>query len=54
MPRRSVPFYPGYYYHFYNRGNNRQTIFFECENYLYLLQGMKQYLCEYLASLSIA
>jgi len=44
MPRRLVPFAPDVYYHFYNRGNNRQTIFFEADNYLYFLKGVKKYL----------
>lgn len=44
MPRRKAPFVPGQYYHFYNRGNNRQAIFFERENYLYFLKGIKKYL----------
>jgi REP element-mobilizing transposase RayT len=45
MPRREVPFLPNQYYHFYNRGNNRQAIFFERDNYLYFLQGLKKYIC---------
>jgi putative transposase len=44
MPRRLVPFVSEGYYHIYNRGNNRGAIFFEQENYLYFLQGMKRYL----------
>jgi len=44
MPRRATPFAPDVYYHFYNRGNNRQVIFFEPENYLYFLKGLKKYL----------
>ena len=39
-----MPFIPGQYYHFYQRGNNRQTVFFERENYLYFLRGVKKYL----------
>lgn len=45
MPRRDIPFLPDQYYHFYNRGNNRQAIFFERANYLYFLKGIKTYLC---------
>jgi putative transposase len=45
MPRRETPFLPDQYYHFYNRGNNRQAVFFERNNYLYFLKGIKQYLC---------
>lgn len=44
MPRRVVPFVPDQYYHFYNRGNNRQVVFFERDNYLYFLKGVKKYL----------
>ena len=44
MPRRNTPFVPDCYYHLYNRGNNRQTIFFEATNYLYFLRGIKKYL----------
>ncbi len=44
MPRRAVPFQPGQCYHFYNRGNNREAVFFERDNYLYFLRGIKKYL----------
>jgi putative transposase len=44
MPRRITPFLPDQYYHFYNRGNNRQAVFFEHENYLYFLKGIKKYM----------
>lgn len=44
MPRRTTPFIPDIYYHFYNRGNNRQAVFFEADNYLYFLGGVKKYL----------
>jgi REP element-mobilizing transposase RayT len=46
MPRRAVPFLPDQYFHFYNRGNNRQIVFFERDNYLYFLRGLKKYVCE--------
>jgi putative transposase len=45
MPRRETPFLPDQYYHFYNRGNNRQVVFFERDNYLYFLRGIQRYLC---------
>ncbi len=48
MPRREVPFVADQYYHFYNRGNNRQAIFFERDNYLYFLKGIKKYLIGYI------
>ena len=44
MPRRTISFVPDIYYHFYNRGNNRQAVFFEADNYLYFLSGVKKYL----------
>jgi len=39
-------------YHIYNRGNNRQQILFNAENYLYFLYKMRDYLrpnCDILA-----
>ena len=44
MPRRTTPFVSDIYYHFYNRGNNRQAVFFEPDNYLYFLSRLKKYL----------
>jgi putative transposase len=44
MPRRQTPFIQGLYYHVYNRGNNRQSVFFQPENYLYFLRNVKRYL----------
>ena len=44
MPRRTIPLQSGNFYHIYNRGNNRQTIFFERENYLYFLKLVKLHL----------
>ena len=43
MPRREIPLLPDLYYHFYNRGNNRQPIFFQPENYLFFLRRFKEY-----------
>lgn len=42
----------GHIYHVYNRGNNRQPIFFQEENYLYFLRQFRLYLlphCDVLA-----
>ena len=39
-------------YHIYNRGNNKQTIFFTEENYIYFLQKIRKYIapnCDILA-----
>lgn len=44
MPRRLIPFIPELHYHIYNRGNNRERIFFETDNYLYFLKKIKEYL----------
>ena len=44
MPRRQTPLAQSLYYHIYNRGNNRQSIFFQPENYLYFLGRMKKYI----------
>ncbi|MFQ4136887.1 REP-associated tyrosine transposase [Nodosilinea sp. PGN35] len=46
MPRRDLTFQPGHYYHLYNRGNDRQPIFFERENYLHFLRLIRRYLIE--------
>ncbi len=37
----------GYYYHVYNRGCNRERLFVNDENYLFLLKRAKSYLSEY-------
>ena len=39
--------YPGNYYHIYNRGINKQLIFFEEENYYYFLRLFKKYVSEF-------
>ena len=44
MPRRQVPLVAGNYYHVYNRGNNRQLIFFERENYLFFWRQLRHHL----------
>ena len=44
MPRRRIPFVPELHYHIYNRGNNRERIFFEPDNYLFFLKKIKEHL----------
>lgn len=44
MPRRKIEFHRGGIYHIYNRGAGRQSIFYEDENYLYLLRILKDLL----------
>ncbi len=41
MPRRKLRFAQGHYYHVYNRGAGRQSIFYEDKNYLYVLGLLK-------------
>lgn len=44
MPRRQILLRAGYAYHVFNRGHNRERIFFERENYLFFLRRMREYL----------
>jgi REP element-mobilizing transposase RayT len=44
MPRRDLELCPGEYYHLYNRGNNRNHIFYERANYLFFLRRLREYL----------
>jgi putative transposase len=46
MPRRQLTFQPDHYYHLYNRGNDRDPIFFERENYLHFLRLVRRHLIE--------
>ncbi len=46
MPRRDLTFQPEHYYHLYNRGNNRNPIFYDQENYLHFLRLIRRYLIE--------
>ncbi len=38
------PIEPGYTYHIYNRGNNKQDVFFEERNYKFFMRKMSYYL----------
>ena len=44
MPRRVVELRAGEVFHIYNRGNNRERIFFERESYLFFLRRVRKYL----------
>ena len=44
----NINFYPNTFYHILNRGNNREKIFFNDQNYLYFLKKFDYYLCDYL------
>jgi putative transposase len=45
MSIRRPDYLPGHYYHLYNRGAHRDSIFREEDNYLYLLRKVKAYCC---------
>lgn len=47
-------FYSNNYYHIYNRGNNKEQIFFSPENYNYFLKKFDFYLSNYLDVFSYA
>jgi len=40
------PLKPSSFYHFYNRGNNKERIFIEEDNYFYFLKLVKKYLIQ--------
>ena len=44
--------YPGSIFHIYNRGNNKQPIFFSRDNYMYFLNKVRQHLSDYCDFLS--
>ncbi len=44
MPRRTLEFEAEQCYHVYNRGVNRQPIFFEQENYVFFLRRLREHL----------
>ena len=48
MPTKRPEYLPGHFYHFYNRGAHRISIFREDDNYLFVLRKMKEY-CRSLA-----
>ena len=44
MPRREVELCAGEYYHLFNRGNNREAIFYDRENYAFYLRRLRKHL----------
>lgn len=46
MPQKRPAYFPGGYYHIYNRGSHRAMIFLEPDNYLFVLRQIKIYLIE--------
>jgi REP-associated tyrosine transposase len=49
-----MDFYRHNIYHIYNRGNNKQTIFFSESNYIYFLQKVRKYILPYCDILAYA
>jgi len=47
MPYRKQPILNNYYYHIYNRGNNREDIFYEDKNYEFFLRRIRENLPGY-------
>ena len=45
---KSSTFLENYFYHIYNRGNNKELIFFNNENYTYFFKKFDTYLTNYL------
>jgi REP element-mobilizing transposase RayT len=43
MPQRNVELVAGEYYHIYNRGNNRERIFYDRENYGFFLRRLRKH-----------
>jgi REP element-mobilizing transposase RayT len=41
------PLYPDRYYHIYNRGNNREKLFYHSGDYLFFLAKYKEYVAPY-------
>lgn len=42
-----MQFEPNHLYHIFNQGNNKQTIFFEQENYLFFIKKVRAYVYPY-------
>ena len=51
MPHRQNVFAPDNYYHIYNRGVNRENIFFSAENFLHCLRLLGKYTKPYLVTI---
>src|SRR5215470_3470363 len=47
-----MEFFPNELYHIYNRGNNRQKIFFSDDNYLFFLKKFHTYISPYCDTLA--
>ncbi len=49
MPTKKItdPLTPGKLYHIYNRGNNKNKIFFTEANYRYFIEKYKKYMADW-------
>jgi REP element-mobilizing transposase RayT len=47
MDKYNQPLEEGKFYHIYNQGNNRETLFYKDENYIYFMKKFDQYLSNY-------
>jgi REP element-mobilizing transposase RayT len=47
-PKYLAKFYPGSYYHIYNRSHSQKKMFLNHDNYIFFLQLFKKYLSNYL------
>ncbi len=47
MPQKRPEYMAGEYYHFYNRGAHRASVFRETTNYLFVLRKLKFYARKY-------
>jgi REP element-mobilizing transposase RayT len=52
LQKITMEFFKNELYHIYNRGNNRQKIFFKPDNYIYFLKKVRRYLLPYCDILS--
>jgi len=52
-PMRTTKLVAGQYYHIYNRGVNRQPIFFCDDNWVFFLRKLRQYFKEELAEIVV-
>ncbi|MDJ0754718.1 MAG: transposase [Ardenticatenaceae bacterium] len=50
---RRPPYMPGHYYHIYNRGAHKASIFHEPTNYLFVIGQLKKYVQKYNISLIV-
>ena len=48
MKPKEIPLEEGKFYHVYNRGNNRDNLFYKKENYNYFLRKYDEYLSDYI------